>query len=321
MTTTLRNLTEKGFDIVFAPSIRKNIESGILLLAGIGFLIHLALVFLKANGLLETKLFQGSLLNDPISAIYTPFSLILIYEVYLLLFYLPRSFTSCVVKQFEIISLIVIRKIFKDIPSINLDTNWYLSEQNLQLLTDLVGFLLLFLLIYLFNSGKKRLPVKKIAPNLERFINSKKMVSLSLLVVLSIMSFYSLGLWSSDLFTGIPTFNSKNIDGLFFNQFFTILILADVVILLISFRYTEEYSKLIRNTGFIIATILLRLSFSATDYLNMLLILTAVSFALLILSIYNAMENPILPASTVSQEGYSSVTSQSSSDQHHQEQE
>ena len=321
MTTTLRNLTDKVFDIVFAPSIRKNIESGILLLAGIGFLIHLALVFLKANGLLETKLFQGSLLNDPISAIYTPFSLILIYEVYLLLFYLPRSFTSCVVKQFEIISLIVIRKIFKDIPSINLDTNWYLSEQNLQLLTDLVGFLLLFLLIYLFNSGKKRLPVKKMVPNLERFINSKKMVSLSLLVVLSIMSFYSLGLWSSDLFTGIPTFNSKNIDGLFFNQFFTILILADVVILLISFRYTEEYSKLIRNTGFIIATILLRLSFSATDYLNMLLILTAVSFALLILSIYNAMENPILPASTVSQEGYSSVTSQSSSDQHHQEQE
>ena len=321
MTTTLRNLTDKVFDIVFAPSIRKKIESGILLLAGIGFLIHLALVFLKANGLLETKLFQGSLLNDPISAIYTPFSLILIYEVYLLLFYLPRSFTSCVVKQFEIISLIVIRKIFKDIPSINLDTNWYLSEQNLQLLTDLVGFLLLFLLIYLFNSGKKRLPVKKMVPNLERFINSKKMVSLSLLVVLSIMSFYSLGLWSSDLFTGIPTFNSKNIDGLFFNQFFTILILADVVILLISFRYTEEYSKLIRNTGFIIATILLRLSFSATDYLNMLLILTAVSFALLILSIYNAMENPILPASTVSQEGYSSVTSQSSSDQHHQEQE
>lgn len=321
MTTTLRNLTDKGFDIVFAPSIRKNIESGILLLAGIGFLIHLALVFLKANDLLETKLFQGSLLNDPISAIYTPFSLILIYEVYLLLFYLPRSFTSCVVKQFEIISLIVIRKIFKDIPFINLDANWYLSEQNLQLLTDLVGFLLLFLLIYLFNSGKKRLPIKKIAPNLERFINSKKMVSLSLLVVLSIMSFYSLGLWTSDLFTGTPTFNSKNIDGLFFNQFFTILILADVVILLISFRYTEEYSKLIRNTGFIIATILLRLSFSATDYLNMLLILTAVSFALLILSIYNAMENPIRPASTVSQEEYSSVTSQSSSDPHHQEQE
>ena len=82
------------------------------------------------------------------------------------------------------------------------------------------------------------------------------------------------------------------LDSLFFNQFFTLLILADVVILLISFRYTEEYSKLIRNTGFIIATILIRLSFSSEGYLTMILILTGVSFALLILRIYNAIEHP-----------------------------
>ena len=104
---------------------------------------------------------------------------------------------------------------------------------------------------------------------------------------------------------GVSVFNTKKIDRLFFNQFFTILILADVIILLISFRYTEEYSKLIRNTGFIIATILLRLSFSATDYLNMFLILTAISFALLILTIYNAMENPKHPNATDAPEGYS----------------
>ena len=67
--------------------------------------------------------------------------------------------------------------------------------------------------------------------------------------------------------------------------------LSDVVILLISFRYTEEYSKLIRNTGFIIATILIRLSFSATGYLTMILILTGVTFAYLILKIYNAIED------------------------------
>ena len=69
-----------------------------------------------------------------------------------------------------------------------------------------------------------------------------------------------------------------NVDGLFFNQFFTLLILADVVILLISFRFTEEYSKLIRNTGFIIATILIRLSFGATGCFTILLILTGVTF-------------------------------------------
>lgn len=307
-----RTQADQIFAWVFDAPVRKTIEDSILLLAGIGFVIHLSLVFMKSNGLLDQSIFQGSLLNDPISAIYTPFSLILIYEVYLLLFYLPRSFTSCVVKQFEIISLIVIRKIFKDIPTINLDVNWYRSEQNFQLLTDLIGFLVLFLLIYWFYSGKKRLPIKKISPKLGRFINSKKIVSLSLLVVLTIMSIYSFGVWLQDLFLGVPVFNAKKIDGLFFNQFFNILILADVIILLISFRYTEEYSKLIRNTGFIIATILLRLSFSATDYLNIILILTAVGFALLILTIYNAMENPKNPDATALPREYSSEASQSS---------
>jgi hypothetical protein len=107
--------------------------------------------------------------------------------------------------------------------------------------------------------------------------------------VLGVMLLSSLSQWIYDVFNQQ---NILNLDSLFFNQFFTLLILADVVILLISFRYTEEYSKLIRNTGFIIATILIRLSFSAEGYLTMVLILTGVSFAYLILQIFNAMENP-----------------------------
>jgi hypothetical protein len=148
------------------------------------------------------------------------------------------------------------------------------------------------LLIYWFSVGKRRLPKRAVEdPKLLNFIASKKMVSLVLLVMLIVMSFYSLVNLIMDFY-----FNEvvNNVDGVFFNQFFTLLILTDVVILLISFRYTEEYSKLIRNTGFIIATILIRLSFSADGFLNIILILTGVSFALLILQIYNAMENPKL---------------------------
>ena len=169
---------EKIFTLVFAPKIQKVIEKIILTLAALGFFIHLALIFLKAQGFVIFSPIYPELLNDPISAIYTPFSLILIYEVYLLLFYLPRSFTSCVSKQFEIISLIVIRKIFKDIPQMDLTDNWFSSSHNLELMTDLLGFLFLFLLIFLFNQSKQRLPKKPVEdPRLIQFISSRKIVS------------------------------------------------------------------------------------------------------------------------------------------------
>ena len=106
------------------------------------------------------------------------------------------------------------------------------------------------------------------------------------------MSFMALNTIFEWIFNIYSNQTITQIDDLFFNKFFTLLILADVIILLISFRYTEEYGKLIRNTGFIISTILLRLSFSASGYLTMILILTGISFAYLILKIYNAIENP-----------------------------
>ena len=286
----MREKANSFFGIVFADTVRKKVENLILILAGFGFIIHLLLIFLKELDLITVTELNQELLNDPISAIYTPFSLILVYEVYLLLFYLPRSFTSCISKQFEIISLIVIRKIFKDIPLMDLNDNWIFSEHNIELVVDLLGFLILFFLIYLFNKDTKKLPKKNITdPSLIRFISSKKIVSLSLLVVMSFMALNTLFEWVFNIYSNQTI---TQIDGLFFNKFFTLLILADVIILLISFRYTEEYSKLIRNTGFIISTILIRLSFSSSGYLTMILILTGVSFAYLILKIYNSIENP-----------------------------
>ena len=64
------------------------------------------------------------------------FSFILVYEAFLLIYYLPRSFTTSVAKQYEIISLILIRKIFKDIPEVDLNENWISNENNIQLIYD-----------------------------------------------------------------------------------------------------------------------------------------------------------------------------------------
>ena len=279
---------EKLFLKVFSENNLKKFEKFILFFATIGFIIHLGLILLNNNGLLNLSIGEDTLLQNPISAIYTPFSFILVYEAFLLIYYLPRSFTTSVGKQYEIISLILIRKIFKDIPDVNLDDNWFLNENNIQLIYDLSGILIVFFLIFIFRKLKENLPNLSVNKNLERFINYKRLISLILVPVLTTLCLISFFDWFNGVFSNEPF--DDNLNYLFFVDFFTILILVDVFILLISFQYTERYSQLIRNTGFIISTILLRLSFSATGLVSIILLVSGIIFGIIILAIYNQME-------------------------------
>jgi predicted membrane protein len=85
----------------------------------------------------------------------------------------------------------------------------------------------------------------------------------------------------------------KNINNIFFEQFFNILIIADVILLLFSFFHTDEFHKVIRNSGFIISTILIRISFSVSGLINSALIVTAILFGLLVLVIHNKFEKKL----------------------------
>ena len=282
------------FEHIFSDKNQKKIERVTLWLSIIGFITHLLLIFSKRFELFHTP-FEARLLDDPISAIYTPFSIILVYEIYLLIMYLPRSFTTAVSKQFEIISLILIRRIFGDIPKIELDVNWIENTANRQLIYDLIGVLILYFLIYQFNKHQNKITKKELSISLKRFVSSKRAVSLILLPVLIFTSIYTAFTWISGLFlASLKESILPDINSVFYNEFFTILILADVFILLLSFQYTERYSQLIRNTGFVICTILIRLSFGTYGLTNILLIISSVLFGLLILRIYHKMESDLL---------------------------
>jgi hypothetical protein len=279
----------KVFDGIFSDRNRKIIESFTIWSATIGFIFHLSLVLLNNYSIINIGN-ESLLLTNPVSAIYTPFSIILYYEIFLLIYFLPRSFTTSILKQFEIISLIIIRRIFYDIPKLDLDSgNWFNNPDNLQITYDLICILILFFLIYLFNLVKSRIENKKGNKSITKFIDSKKIISIALipvmlcLFIIGIYNWYSIGMDSN--------FASSfyYVNEVFYNTFFSILIIADVFILLLSFLYTERYSQIMRNTGFIICTILIRLSFSSTGLTNLLLIVSSVLFGLLILKIYSLM--------------------------------
>tara|TARA_A100001011_G_scaffold102494_1_gene108182 strand:+ start:10272 stop:11135 length:864 start_codon:yes stop_codon:yes gene_type:complete len=264
-------------------------EKNIMFLAIGGFIIHLMLILFETQLGVEIFSRKTNLSSNPISALYTPFTFILVYEAFLLIYYLPRSFTTSVAKEYEIISLVLIRKIFKDIPNLDLDNNDLLNSNNIQLLYDLSAVIIIFYMIYLFKKTLHDIPKKESKKNLERFISYKKLLSVLLLPTLMILCIYNFAVWFNSVFY-TENIYSGNLDGVFFKDFFTILILVDVLILLLSLQYTERYSQLIRNTGFIISTILLRLSFGVDGLLSIILLLLGVVFGLIILRIYKLAE-------------------------------
>jgi hypothetical protein len=280
--------------ILLSEETRKKAERFFVIVAIVSFIIHLAAILLIDVGIIETPK-NKSLIISPLAAIYTPFSFILIYEVYLLVFYLPKSMTDYIGKQYEIITLILIRKIFYDLSQLKLNTNWFEAEADLQFTYDILGVLSLFVLIFLFYklskkykeiTGEKQIDINE---KTKRFIRIKTIMANLLVPVVFFLAIYSFGNWIfentievKDVSKGI-----KDVNSIFFDDFFTVLILTDVLLLLITFFQTDVFSRVIRNSGFIISTIMIKLSFSADGVLNTILIVCAVGFGVLLLLIFN----------------------------------
>lgn len=297
---TKTSITTYIFDLFLSEKTRAKTEKLILKLALFSFFIHLVIIYLIKFDFLAQPL-NSELLTNPISAAYTPFSFILIYEVYLLIYYLPKSFTTYITKQYEIITLIIIRKLFKDLSTLELTADWFEIKGDLQFTYDLLASLVLFYLIFLFQKQGKQKTKKAIEENnvIQRFVKRKKIVAVILVPLFFTMALYTLIDWSAGLSITTDTIPSfESINNLFFDQFFTVLILVDVVLLLISFFYTDQFHKIIRNSGFVISTILIRMSFAVTGFISTILIVVAVLFGLAIIAIHNKYEKKPLPSST-----------------------
>lgn len=291
-------LLNKFYEFFLSENAKKRIEKVILYVALIGFFIHLILIYLSKFGVVHFHL-ESELFKSPISAIYTPFSFILVYEVYLLIYYLPKSFTTYITKQYEIITLIIIRKLFKDLSSIELTSDWFDIKGDLQFTYDILASIILFYLIYHFEKQGKRQSnqTNAFTPKIENFILRKKIIAIVLVPVFFIMALVTLLSWASDIsFSSNTLPGFETINNLFFDEFFTVLILVDVLLLLFSFFYTDKFHKIIRNSGFVVSTILIRMSFGVSGLISTILIIVAVLFGLAIILVHNKYEkNSLTP--------------------------
>lgn len=276
---------------VLSESLKEKLEKVIVIVAIVSFCVHLGIIGLIDFGLLDIGKYDGNLIISPISAIYTPFSIILIYEVYLLVFYLPKSITIYIGKQYEIITLILIRKIFYDLSNLEFSSSWFSIEGDIQFTLDIAATLALFFLIFLFYklNSKNKVEKEKLTDKIKSHIKVKNVFATILVPTIALLALFSFGNWFYETIssTNYSSTSIKTVNTIFFDDFFTVLILIDVLLLLFSFLQTEEFSRVIRNSGFVISTILIKLSFSADNIINTILIVVAVSFGVLILYIYN----------------------------------
>lgn len=288
---TANLIFESLFHRFLSEETKEKSEKVVVFIAILSFVIHLCLIALVALNWIAPNDISG-LLKNPMVAIYTPFSFILLYEAYLLVYYLPKSTTKYIGKQYEIITLIIIRRIFKDLYKLEFTTDWFNKKNDVIFAFDVVAVLILFYLIYLFYKIVEVKPNLKISAEVERFIKLKKIIATILVPIFLVLAIYNFGFWIYENFYSLyqTEVSIKNTNKIFFDEFFTILILIDVLLLLFSFLHTDKFNQVIRNSGFIISTILIKLSFTIDGILSTIMTIVAVLLGVLILYIYNKYE-------------------------------
>lgn len=285
----LRRFLAAVFDRLDKPPVHAWFERVVVAGAAVGFLVHLGAIGLaRLLPDLPQTLFEG-LDQSPLHAVYTPFSVILFYEVVLLVFALTASHTGEIAKQYQIVSLIVVRRVFKDIGSFSELENWLAEPEAVRaVLIDMAGAVMMFLIVTAFTWLRHVTPKTSIRRDLEGFIQLKKAVAVLLLGVLIVLATLNLASWLGLVDALPPAIATPpaDVDLFFFPRFFEFMIFTDVFLLIVSLAYYDRYEFVFRNAGFVISTVLLRVSLSTPKPYDLLLALTAMLYGLAVLGVF-----------------------------------
>jgi hypothetical protein len=234
------------------------------------FLTSLVSIELNRQNLLPGKLSSFVPLNH-FYAVQAAFTVVLVLEVISLIFTIPCSFSRSVGKQFEILSLILMRNAFKELTGFSEPVSFEGNSQAiLNILSDGFGALLIFVLLGFYYVVQAHAHDDKMKPvDLYSFVAAKKGVALILLLTFTFMGIQS----ALAAITGVDHTD-------FLHSFYTILILTDILVVLFSQCYQPSFYAVFRNSGYALSTLIIRLALAAPPFYNVLLGLAAALFAI-----------------------------------------
>lgn len=242
------------------------------------FLIALAVIELNIRNMLPPFV-AARLPRNHFHAIETAFTLLLLVEIAGLIFGLGRSVSNAVGKQFEILSLILLRQSFKEFIYFDEPIVWSQVQASLvPMLSDAIGALLVFVVLGFYYRAQRHIPITADAEEQASFVAAKRLVAVGLL-----LAFVLIGMEE------IVRTVTQGGESRFFETFYTLMIFTDVLIVLISLRYSSTYHVVFRNSGYAVVTVFIRLALIAPPPFNALLGLGTILFALGLTRAYNAL--------------------------------
>lgn len=251
----------------------RSIVAGLILIV---YLLSLAAIELGRRGLLSDSL-SSLVPRSHYAAINVAFTFLLYLELIDLVFGLAQSVSRSVGKQFEIFSLILLRQSFKDFSDLPEPLHWPASSDTvLHILSSAGGALMIFAILTLFYRMLQHPPITIDEKENFSFISTKKAISLLLLAVFALLAVYYLL---------HPVAHSAGHN--FFATFYTVMVFCDILIVLVSLRYSHAYPVVFRNSGFALATVVLRLGLAAPAYYNSSLGVGAALYLLGLIAVYN----------------------------------
>ena len=259
---------KKAFQLSMGDFSEEYIRKVAMVFAVVGFFVHIVVWALFETGNITITGEASELVKSPLSTLYTPFSILLVYEVYQLIRTIPDSFSSSVGKQYEIATLLVVRDILKRLSEVENSEGWKISSDLGFLLVECAAFIvLLYTSLTYFRISSSSEKSEQMSDNVAIFVEAKRGIANAMLLIFLAMAAYSFYTWVDSVQDGGGSVSRV----IFFLDFFTFLILADILILLISYWFYTDFGNLARNTGFVLSTVIIRVAISSEGISSMIL--------------------------------------------------
>jgi hypothetical protein len=222
------------------------------------FVGALVLIELRRLGVLPV----AWLPSNHFHAVRLGFNLLLVVEVVGLVFGLTGSPGRTLGRQFEILSLILLRQSLKELVNAPEPLRWDVLRPFVgPMVADAAGAVVVFALVGLFYRLQREGDEQTAEHTPELFAASKEAVALVVLLIFLILAGHGI----SDAVLrheGASAYDS------FFETLYTVLVFADLTIVFLSLRHSFSYEHVFRSSGYAVVTVLIRIALTAPPYLN-----------------------------------------------------